>query len=74
APNLFDQIIVSENLVNPKDTSYSVFRTEVYAPAYLINKEGSFKGYPFRSWNGDKFTGGYSDHFPVFTILSKEVN
>ncbi|MEJ8598353.1 endonuclease/exonuclease/phosphatase family protein [Riemerella anatipestifer] len=74
APNLFDQIIVSENLVSPKDTSYSVFRTEVYAPAYLINKEGSFKGYPFRSWNGDKFTGGYSDHFPVFTILSKEVN
>ncbi|WP_018674950.1 endonuclease [Riemerella columbina] len=75
APNLFDQIIVSENLVNNNNPkSYTVYKTEVYAPPYLINKEGSFKGYPFRSWNGDQFTGGYSDHFPVYTILSKEVD
>lgn len=73
APNLFDQIIVSKNLVldkNPKE--YSVYKAEVYAPAYLVNKEGNYKGYPFRSWNGDQFTGGYSDHFPAFVILQKE--
>ncbi|MCU7614317.1 endonuclease [Chryseobacterium sp. GMJ5] len=71
--NLFDQIIVSKNLVldkNPKE--YSVFKAEVFAPAYLVNKEGNYKGYPFRSWNGDQFTGGYSDHFPAFVILQKE--
>lgn len=74
APNLFDQIIVSENLVKNTDPyTYSVYTTIVYAPNYLINKEGNFKGYPFRSWDGDTFTGGYSDHFPVFTVLSKEV-
>lgn len=74
APNLFDQIIVSENLVKNTDPkSYKVYRTEVYAPPYLINREGSFKGYPFRSWDGDKFTGGYSDHFPVYTVIAKEV-
>ena len=73
APNLFDQIIYSKNLVsNSSAEEYTVYRTEVYAPAYLINKQGNYKGYPFRSWNGDKFTGGYSDHFPVFTILQKE--
>jgi len=73
APNLFDQIIVSKNLVldkNPK--SYSVYKAEIFAPAYLVNKEGNYKGYPFRSWNGDQFTGGYSDHFPAFVILQKE--
>jgi predicted extracellular nuclease len=73
APNLFDQIIVSKNLVldkNPKE--YSVYKAEIYAPAYLVNKEGNYKGYPFRSWNGDQFTGGYSDHFPAFVILQKE--
>ncbi len=73
APNLFDQIIVSKNLVlntNPKE--YSVYKTEIYAPPYLINKEGNYKGYPFRSWNGDQFTGGYSDHFPAFVILQKD--
>jgi len=71
--NLFDQIIVSKNLVldkNPKE--YSVFKAEVFAPPYLVNKEGNYKGYPFRSWNGDQFTGGYSDHFPAFVILQKE--
>ena len=74
APNLFDQIIYSKNLVsNSSAEEYTVYRTEVYAPAYLINKQGNYKGYPFRSWDGDKFTGGYSDHFPVFTILQKEV-
>ena len=73
APNLFDQIIYSKNLVsNSSAEEYAVYRTEVYAPAYLINKQGNYKGYPFRSWDGDKFTGGYSDHFPVFTILQKE--
>ena len=74
APNLFDQIIYSKNLVsNSSAEEYTVYRTEVYAPAYLIKKQGNYKGYPFRSWDGDKFTGGYSDHFPVFTILQKEV-
>ena len=73
APNLFDQIIYSKNLVSGSSAEeYTVYRTEVYAPAYLINKQGNYKGYPFRSWDGDKFTGGYSDHFPVFTILQKE--
>lgn len=73
APNLFDQIIVSKNLISDQVTKdYSVFKAEIYAPAYLVNKEGNYKGYPFRSWNGDQFTGGYSDHFPAFVILQKE--
>lgn len=71
--NLFDQIIVSKNLAQESDTQkYSIYRTEVFKPLYLVNKEGNYRGYPFRSWNGDQFTGGYSDHFPVFTILQKD--
>ncbi|WP_449388710.1 endonuclease/exonuclease/phosphatase family protein [Chryseobacterium lineare] len=73
APNLFDQIIVSKNLLSDQVTKeYSVYKTEIFAPPYLVNKEGNYKGYPFRSWNGDQFTGGYSDHFPAFVILQKE--
>jgi hypothetical protein len=73
APNLFDQIIVSKNLVSDQVTKeYSVYKAEIFAPAYLVNKEGNYKGYPFRSWDGDRFTGGYSDHFPAFVILQKE--
>lgn len=73
APNLFDQIIVSSNLISDSvGKDYSVYKAEIFAPPYLINKTGSFKGYPFRSWNGDQYTGGYSDHFPAFVILQKE--
>ena len=74
APNLFDQIIVSGNLISDKvGKEYSVYKTEVFAPPYLINREGSWKGYPLRSWNGDQFTGGYSDHFPAFVVVQREV-
>lgn len=73
APNLFDQIIVSKNLVLDKEpTKYSVFKTEVYAPDYLKNPSGQWKGYPLRSWDGDRFTGGFSDHFPAFVILQRD--
>lgn len=73
APNLFDQIIVSGNLISDQvGKEYSVYKTEIYAPPYLITREGSWKGYPLRSWNGDTFTGGYSDHFPAFVVLQRE--
>ncbi|UFK98900.1 endonuclease/exonuclease/phosphatase family protein [Kaistella faecalis] len=74
APNLFDQMIASKNLHSTEklSTGYSLFKTEVYAPAYLKNSEGQWKGYPLRSWDGDRFTNGYSDHFPVFTVLQRE--
>lgn len=75
APNLFDQMIVSENLMSDKvRKDYSVYKAEIYAPKYLVTPEGQWKGYPFRSWSGDIFTGGYSDHFPAVTILQREYN
>ena len=74
APNLFDQMIASKNLYSTEKLSagYSLYKTEVYAPSYLKNSEGQWKGYPLRSWDGDRFTNGYSDHFPVFTVLQRE--
>lgn len=73
APNLFDQIIVSGNLYSPEKLTdtYTIYKAEIYAPSYLVNKEGQWKGYPFRSWDGDRFTGGYSDHFPAVSVVQK---
>lgn len=74
APNLFDQIIISKNLYSTEKLTptYSLFKAEIFAPSYLVNKEGQWKGYPFRSWDGDRFTGGYSDHFPAVSVIQKE--
>ena len=74
APNLFDQIIVSKNLYSTEKLTptYSVFKAEIFAPSYLVNTEGQWKGYPLRSWDGDRFTGGYSDHFPAVSVIQRE--
>lgn len=74
APNLFDQIIVSRNLYSEQKISptYSIYKAEIYAPQYLVNSSGQWKGYPFRSWDGDRFTGGYSDHFPAVSVVQRE--
>ena len=74
APNLFDQIIVSKNLYAPEKLTptYSIYKAEVFAPSYLVNDSGQWKGYPLRSWDGDKFTCGYSDHFPAVSVIQRE--
>lgn len=70
--NLFDQIILSPALANGTHGGFRYYGTRVYNKEYLLQSEGNFKGYGFRTWVGDDFIGGYSDHFPVFTILVKE--
>jgi hypothetical protein len=35
----------------------------------MIENRGKYQGYPKRTYNGDRFRGGYSDHFPVALIF-----
>lgn len=74
APNLFDQIIISQNLYSAGKITptYTIYKAEIFAPSYLINNQGQWKGYPLRSWDGDRFTGGFSDHFPAVSVVQKE--
>ncbi|HKJ07291.1 MAG TPA: hypothetical protein VJ970_07490 [Flavobacteriaceae bacterium] len=73
--NLFDQILFTGGfLAADKDYStYKMYKTNIYNPKYLINSKGRYKGYPYRSWSYGNFTGGYSDHYPVYMYLIKEV-
>lgn len=71
--NLFDQIILSQGLVNSKKEGYQYFRTTVYNKKYLVQKTGQFQGYPFRTFGGNTYLGGFSDHFPVYVFLVKEL-
>jgi predicted extracellular nuclease len=75
--NLFDQILVSSQLVNitTKDfSSYKLFSANIFNKPFLITKKGRYKGYPFRSFSYGNYLGGYSDHFPVYVYLIKEKN
>jgi hypothetical protein len=71
--NLFDQILVTQPLLALKKdyTSYKFYKAAVYKPAYLTTQQGKYKGYPFRSFASGNFTGGYSDHYPVYIQLIK---
>lgn len=74
--NLFDQILVSTSLVHrtAKDfSSYKLFSANIFKKPFLITKKGRYKGYPFRSFSYGNYIGGYSDHYPVYVYLIKEV-
>jgi endonuclease/exonuclease/phosphatase family metal-dependent hydrolase len=70
--NLFDQACVSPALVTGAGGRYRYYGVRVFNEPYLRQSEGNFAGYPFRTYVGDNYQAGYSDHFPVFLILVKE--
>ena len=71
---LFDQIIMSKSLAPPKKDfhSWQFYKANIFNPAYLITQKGRYKGYPYRSFSNSRFTGGFSDHYPVFVYLLKK--
>ena len=70
--NLFDQIIISTELTKKDFSSYRFYKAGIYNETYLVNAHGRYKGYPYRSFASGSYTGGYSDHFPVYIYLIKE--
>ena len=74
--NLFDQIVMTPNLVNAdgkKDFSTLKFwKNQIFRRDYLMNTEGRYKGTPKRTHAGGIWLDGYSDHLPVVVYLVKE--
>lgn len=71
--NLFDQIFFTGNLLN-SENGYRFWKGGVFNPKYLVTKKGQYRGYPFRTYAGGSYAGGYSDHFPVYVFLIKEIH
>lgn len=70
--NLFDQLIVSAALVGKDYSSLKLYNAKVFNKNYLKQTSGQYAGYPLRTHAGGSYTGGYSDHFPVYLFLIKE--
>jgi len=70
--NLFDQIIVSPGLVDEDYSTYKYYSAKIYNKPYMKQTSGRYQGYPFRTYAGGAYAGGYSDHFPVYLFLIKE--
>ncbi|MFO7880441.1 MAG: endonuclease/exonuclease/phosphatase family protein [Bacteroidota bacterium] len=70
---LFDMVIVSQGLLEDPKEGYSFYKAHIYNEPFLRQSKGRFKGYPYRSFVGDTWMGGYSDHFPAYIYLIKAV-
>jgi hypothetical protein len=68
--DIFDQIMVSEALIRPDYSSFKYWKAGIYNKPYMITTIGQYKGYPLRHSMTEI---GYSDHFPVFVYLIKEI-
>ena len=71
--SLFDQIMMTEPLLEKDFSTYRFYKAGIFNENFLTQKSGRFKGYPFRSFGYSGFTDGYSDHFPVYVYLIREV-
>ena len=74
--NLFDNICVTENLVNAKEGELRLikgkkFYGNIFTRSYMLQQEGQYKGYPLRTFVTNDFQNGFSDHFPVYIYIGK---
>ncbi|MFY7743676.1 MAG: endonuclease/exonuclease/phosphatase family protein [Flavobacterium sp.] len=68
--DIFDQIMVSQQLISEDFSSYRYWRAGIYNKPFMIQQTGQYKGYPLRNSPSEP---GFSDHFPVYVYLIKEV-
>ena len=69
--NLFDQIMLSGNLVGNNSNTLQLYRNEIFSREYLFEQKGRYKGCIKRTHTGGVWLNGYSDHLPVIVYLAK---
>lgn len=72
--NLFDQIIISEPMMNEKLESgkWVYWKSQIFNKPFLTVQEGKDKGTPLRTHKGGVWQDGYGDHYPTMIYLIKE--
>lgn len=71
--NLFDQIIISEPLMNAKmeEGKWCYWKSQIFNKPFLTVQEGKDKGTPLRTHKGGVWQDGYGDHYPTMIYLIK---
>ncbi|MGI9526940.1 MAG: endonuclease [Weeksellaceae bacterium] len=65
---MFDQMLFSSKFLNVEEKP-NLYKADVFNPHFLQEWSRKRKGQPFRTYAGNNYLGGYSDHFPVYAIL-----
>ncbi len=69
---LFDQIMINYPWLNKEQQGFFFSRQFIFNKEFMVENIGRYKGYPMRTWDGNNYRGGYSDHFPTYIILLKK--
>lgn len=70
---LFDQILISSNLVKPSNGRRWRYEDHgIFQKPFMMESQGRYRNYPKRSFSGNLYNRGYSDHFPVYCTLKLE--
>jgi hypothetical protein len=72
--NMFDQMIMTPVLYSESKQTLSYYQFKVFNRKWLRQSEGQYKDYPLRTFGNGAWQNGYSDHFPVYTLLIRELN
>lgn len=67
--NMFDQILLSASLSRESSSSTRFHEAGIVKEDFMIQQDGKYKGYPFRTYSYNKYISGYSDHLPVYVYL-----
>lgn len=75
--SIYDLILVNNSLAKAADglrireIGKKGFYGVVFKRPFMTNRKGKYKGYPFRTFSGGAFIGGYSDHYPTYIVVGK---
>lgn len=68
--SMLDQIIISANLLNNKSkVKFVTGSAQVFKQDFMLETDEKYKGNPLRTFVGNKYLGGFSDHLPVMIYL-----
>lgn len=71
--NLFDQIMMSSGFLKKEQNGFFFHAAHIFNKQFMVTKTGRYKGYPMRTFDGNIYNGGYSDHFPTYCVFLKEL-
>ncbi|MDR0693801.1 MAG: endonuclease/exonuclease/phosphatase family protein, partial [Prevotellaceae bacterium] len=79
--NLFDNIIVNGALLNGGESTLVLKKAagekyygHIFNRPFLLQQSGQYKNYPLRTYVGNNFQDGYSDHLPTYIYIGRTKN
>jgi hypothetical protein len=70
--DFFDQIMVSGNILDGKTAiKLNPKEIQVFKPDWILYEKKNGSKVPNRTGSGKNYSGGYSDHLPVYINFSK---